>query len=146
MSEVKSTIYQRGDGQMIVTTGPKTCCFGSKRTAAEFIAMYQEELLSATARLAAAEARNKSDYDEACYLFKCVAPQCTVMEHTSGVLSQLNNFMAGQSERLAESVKARDERESAARWCHKSLYQVASVDALERWPWLVDEAAKGGRE
>jgi hypothetical protein len=56
--------------------------------------------------LTALKARVTSDYKEACYWLKCVAPQCQPLDDTSGVLTQLSNYMAGQSEQLAEARAA----------------------------------------
>jgi len=44
-------------------------------------------------------------YDEACYLFKTCAPQCECMDTTSGVLSQLDNYIAGLNSDIAEHNK-----------------------------------------
>jgi chromosome segregation ATPase len=61
----------------------------------------EQERDSAVQRLSSAEARIESDYKQACYLRSCVSPQCTSLNDTSGVLSQLSNFMAGQRDDLA---------------------------------------------
>lgn len=54
-------------------------------------------------KLAAAEARVKSDYEQACYLRNCVAPECTPLDDTSGVLSQISNYIAGLRDDLSQA-------------------------------------------
>lgn len=119
MTDVKSTIYQRGDGQMIVTTGPTTCCFGSKRTAAEFIAMYQEELLLTKQRLAAAEA--------AC-------------DTTSQQVSNLVMLVG----RLVHQVRKYDETNDVAEKAMDYLRRKDLMPSILRG--VGGESAKGGRD
>jgi hypothetical protein len=52
-------------------------------------------------------------YGEACYLFKSCAPQCECLDTTSGVLTQLSNYIAGLNSDIAGHNKELSDMKAA---------------------------------